>query len=76
MTLPGHHTSIGYSISSLCSEKKSVLSYFSHSESHLFYFYVALTVTNQIIESFQEETSLTVEQSAVLLMTIVKPSNI
>ena len=53
-----------------------MLSYFSHSESHLFYFYVALTVTNQIIESFQEETLLTIEQSALLLMTIVKPSSI
>lgn len=49
MTLPGHRTTSGYSISFLHSEKKYVLSYFSHSESHLFYFYVALTVTNQII---------------------------
>lgn len=65
MTLPGHRTTIGYSTSFLCSEKKCVPSYFSYSESHLFYFYVALTATNQIIWSFQKETSLTIECSAI-----------
>lgn len=76
MTLPGHCTAIGYSISFLFSEKKSVLSYFPHSGSHLFYFYVDLTVTNQIIESFQEETLLTTEQSSVFLTAAVKPSSL
>lgn len=56
MTLPGHRSTIGYSISFLRGEKKSVLSDFSHSESLLFYFDVAFTVTNQIMESFQAET--------------------
>lgn len=53
MTLLGHDTAIGYSISFISGEKKSVVSYFSSSESNLFYFHVASTVTNQIIELFQ-----------------------
>lgn len=48
MTLPGL-PSIGYSISFLCSEGKFEPNNFSHLESHLFYFYVALSATNQII---------------------------
>lgn len=53
--------------------------FFLHREKNsswlLFYFYAALIAANQIVQSFQKETSLTIEQSAALSVTIVEPSS-
>lgn len=64
-SLPGRRTAIGFSLFFLHREKNSSWL--------LFYFYAALIAANQIVQSFQKETSLTIEQSAALSVTIVEP---